>query len=30
MKATTLAFDLANDVFQLHRVNECGKTVIKK
>jgi hypothetical protein len=30
MKATTLAIDLANNVFQLHGVNECGKTVIKK
>jgi transposase len=30
MKLTTLAIDLAKNVFQLHGVNEYGKTVIKK
>jgi len=30
MKVTTLGIDLAKNVFQLHGVNEYGKTVIKK
>ena len=30
MKATTVGIDLAKNVFQLHGVNEFGKTVIKK
>ena len=30
MKVTTLGIDLAKNVFQLHGVNEFGKTVIKK
>ena len=30
MKVTTLGIDLAKNMFQLHGVNEYGKTVIKK
>ena len=30
MKATTVGTDLAKNVFQLHGVNEFGKTVLKK
>ena len=30
MKVTTVGKDLAKNVFQLHGVNEFGKTVIKK
>ena len=30
MKITTVGIDLAKNVFQLHGVNEFGKTVIKK
>ena len=30
MKVTTVGIDLAKNVFQLHGVNEFGKTVIKK
>jgi hypothetical protein len=30
MKVTTVGIDLAKNVFQLHGVNEYGKTVIKK
>jgi len=30
MKVTTLGIDLAKNVFQLHGVNEYGKTVIKE
>jgi len=30
IKVTTLGIDLAKNVFQLHSVNEYGKTVIKK
>ena len=30
MKVTTVGIDLAKNVFQLHGVNELGKTVIKK
>ena len=30
MKVTTVGIDLAKKVFQLHGVNELGKTVIKK
>ena len=29
MKVTTVGIDLAKNVFQLHGVNEFGKTVIK-
>jgi hypothetical protein len=29
MKVTTVGIDLAKNVFQLHGVNEYGKTVIK-
>jgi hypothetical protein len=29
-KVTTLGIDLAENLFQLHGVNECGETVIKK
>jgi hypothetical protein len=30
MKVTTLGIDLAKNLFQLHGVNEYGKTVVKK
>ena len=30
MKMTTIAIDLAKNLFQLHGVNEFGKTVLKK
>jgi transposase len=30
MKATTIGIDLAKNVFQVHAVNEYGKTVLKK
>ena len=30
MKATTIGIDLAKNVFQVHAVNEFGKTVLKK
>ena len=30
MKVSTVGIDLAKNVFQLHGVNELGKTVIKK
>jgi len=30
MKVTTVGIDLAKNVFQLHRVNEFGKSVMKK
>ena len=30
MKITTLGIDLAKNVFQLHGVDEFGKTVVKK
>ena len=30
MKVTTLGIDLAKNVFQLHGVNEYGKTILKK
>jgi transposase len=30
MKVTTVGIDLAKNMFQLHEVNEYGKTVIKK
>ena len=30
MKITTVGIDLAKNVFQIHAVNEHGKTVLKK
>ena len=30
MKVSTVGIDLAKNVFQLHGVNELGKTVLKK
>jgi transposase len=30
MKITTIGIDLAKSVFQVHGVDECGKTVLKK
>lgn len=30
MKITTVGIDLAKNVFQVHGVNECGKTMLKK
>jgi transposase len=30
MKVSTVGIDLAKNVFQLHGVNELGKTVFKK